>query len=194
MLKLQEIKKLYSNQSGISKVNLTLLPAKLYLFLGANGSGKSTTIKLISRIIFLRSGDGHIENTFKKIIYLPDKRSYPKLLKTKTFLSYYLGSTVSKQEIMRAMEEYHVPDKLIGTLSKGMLQKLGILQTILSQGDLYLLDEPTDGLDQYSITLLKQSIARMVEEGKTVVISTHSRQQFKELKPICFTFREGVCE
>ena len=194
MLKLQEIKKLYSSHSGITKVSLTLFPGKLYLFLGKNGSGKSTTIKLISKIIFHHPKDGIMENTFQKVIYLPDKRSYPKLLETKTFLQYYLGSESSIKAIETAMEEYQLPNKPIGALSKGMLQKLGILQAILSQGDLYLLDEPTDGLDQDSIKRLKLSLTQMLEAGKTIVISTHSRQLFKEIKPIYITFKDGICE
>lgn len=140
MLKLIEIRKAYPHNRGIVQVSLTINAEQLYLFVGENGSGKSTTIKLISRVIFHKRKEGNLQNTFKRIIYLPDKRSYPKLLKVKTYLEYYLGKNNS---IETWLERYNLPNKTIGSLSKGMLQKLGILQTILNDGDLYLLDEPT---------------------------------------------------
>ncbi|MDE6656921.1 MAG: ATP-binding cassette domain-containing protein, partial [Anaeroplasmataceae bacterium] len=129
----------------------------------------------------------------KKIIYLPDKRSYPKLLTVETYLKYYLPSTCRKEDILFWMDRYHLPNKKIGSLSKGMLQKLGILQTILHAGDLYLFDEPTDGLDAESIQLFKEDIEKMIEEKKTVIVSTHNKLLYKDLKPIIYHFKEGIC-
>ncbi len=120
---------------------------------------------------------------------MPDKRSYPKLLKVKTYLEYYLGKNNS---IETWLERYDLPNKTIGSLSKGMLQKLGILQTILNDGDLYLLDEPTDGLDVHSIRLFKEDIHKLLEKKKTIIISTHNKTLYKDLKPRIYTFKEGI--
>ena len=73
-----------------------------------------------------------------------------------------------------------------------MLQKLGILQTILNDGDLYLLDEPTDGLDVHSIRLFKEDIYKLLEKKKTIIISTHNKTLYKDLKPRIYTFKEGI--
>lgn len=193
MLRLEEVKKSYHHDRGLTKVNLTIEPEKLYLFVGENGSGKSTTIKLISSVIFHSKNDGKMINDFKKMIYLPDKRSYPKLLTVETYLKYYLPTTQEKDLIKLWMNRYHLPNQRIGSLSKGMLQKLGILQTILNSGDLYLFDEPTDGLDKESIQLFKEDVKKLLESKKTIIISTHNKLLYRDLKPIIYHFKEGIC-
>lgn len=192
MLKLKEVRKEYKHDKGIHRVNITVNPGNLYLFVGENGSGKSTTIKLISNVIFNSERDGKIINEFKKIIYLPDKRTYPKLLYVLTFLRFYL-SNISPEVICEALKRYNLENTKIGNLSKGMYQKVGIIQTILSEGDLYLLDEPTDGLDVDTIATFKEDVKNLVFQNKAVVISTHNKNIFKDLKPIIYTFKEGVC-
>ncbi len=193
MLKLEDVSKKYRQNGGLKSVNLTIEEGNLYLFVGKNGSGKSTTIKLISKVIFNHQNQGTMKNEFKHIIYLPDKRTYPKLLKTSTFLVYYLNHSKSQEKINQFLQRYQIPNQAIGTLSKGMLQKLGILQAILSDGDLYLLDEPTDGLDTNSIKLFKEDLLQLKNQKKTIVISTHNRLLFKDLQPITYLFKEGIC-
>ncbi|MDE7385286.1 MAG: ATP-binding cassette domain-containing protein [Anaeroplasmataceae bacterium] len=193
MLRLEEVKKSYHHDRGLACVNLSIKPESLYLFVGENGSGKSTTIKLISHVIFNSSKEGKIINDFKRMVYLPDKRSYPKLLTVETYLKYYLPVAPSDKELELWMKKYHLPNKKIGSLSKGMLQKLGILQTILNAGDLYLFDEPTDGLDVDSIQLFKKDIKELLCQKKTIIISTHNKLLYKDLKPTIYRFKEGIC-
>ncbi|MDE6660736.1 MAG: ABC transporter ATP-binding protein [Anaeroplasmataceae bacterium] len=193
MLKLEEVKKNYHHDRGLVRVNLTIESGGFYLFVGENGSGKSTTIKLISHVIFHSKGDGNIINDFKRIIYLPDKRSYPKLLSVEAYLRYYLPIKPSKEDLDYWLSRYHLPNKKIGSLSKGMLQKLGILQTILNAGDLYLFDEPTDGLDAESIKLFKEDIETLIQEKKTIIISTHDKALYRDLRPILYYFKDGIC-
>lgn len=194
MLKLCEVEKNYHQDRGLKNINLTIKNGTLNLFVGSNGSGKSTTLKLIGHVIFNKNQQGTIINQFKKMIYLPDKRSYPKLLKVKTYLNYFLEKKIEEAKITYYLERYQLPNKPIGGLSKGMLQKLGILQSLLSEGDLYLLDEPTDGLDKASIELFKEDLLLQLKENKTFIISTHNRSLFRDLKPVVFTFKEGVCK
>lgn len=191
MLKLEDVKKSYHHDRGLIRANLIIEPETLSLFVGENGSGKSTTIKLISRVIFNSSREGKIMNDFKRMIYLPDKRSYPKLITVETYLRYYLSTSA---DLNFWMNKYHLPNKKIGGLSKGMLQKLGILQTILSDGDLYLFDEPTDGLDKESIQMFKEDIKDLLKQKKTIIISTHNKLLYKELKPNIYHFKEGTCD
>ena len=124
MLRLTDVSKRYKNHFALKNININIEKGKLYLFVGENGSGKSTTIKLISKVIFNNSG-GIIENNFEKIVYLPDKCSYPNLLNVKTYLSMYLSKSTNINKIEEKMKEYHLENKMIASLSKGMLQKLG---------------------------------------------------------------------
>lgn len=190
MLKFNDVSKKYNSKFAVKSINLTIKPNNIYLFIGENGSGKSTTIKLISKVIFTKDFNV-LKNEFNKIIYLPDRRNYPKLLLVSDFLKYYLN--IDNKIIEDTMRRYDLPNKLIGSLSKGNLQKLGILQIILSEGDLYLLDEPTDGLDKKSIYLLLEDLKKLLVIGKTLVISTHKKTIYSELKPIIYKFEDGIC-
>lgn len=191
MLNLMDVSKKYKNFYALKQINLKIEKGKLYLFIGENGSGKSTTIKLISKVIFANSG--RINNEFSKVIYLPDQCNYPKLLTVKSYLSLYLPN--KNKEIDEKMKEYHLENKLIGGLSKGMQQKLGILQLLLCDADLYLFDEPQDGLDKVSCKMFKDDIDKLVKNGKTIIISTHMRTLFKDLQPEIIKFKGGiVCE
>lgn len=194
MLELNEVQKNYHKDKGLKNVNICIQKGTLNLFVGRNGSGKSTTLKLIGHVIFHRKNQGSMINQFKKMIYLPDKRTYPKLLKVSTFLKYFLEIDIDSKKMKYYLDRYQIPDKPIGGLSKGMLQKLGILQTLLNEGDLYLLDEPTDGLDTASIQLFKEDLLFLLRMDKTIIISTHNRSLFRDLKPTVFTFKEGVCK
>lgn len=193
MLKLEEIRKNYHRNRGLLNVNLNIQAGQFYLFVGENGSGKSTTLKLIAKVIFNNKKDGRMYNDFKQMVFLADKRSYPKLLTPHVYLNYYLAVKQPSSRITEFLERYQIPNRRIGSFSKGMLQKLGIVQTLLSEGDCYLLDEPTDGLDVISIGLFKEDIKRLIEVNKTVIISTHNKKIYKELNPILYTFKEGIC-
>lgn len=193
MLKLNEVKKLYRKKSALNRVNLTIKKGNLYLFIGENGSGKSTTIKLIAKIIFNNKNEGLIINEFDKIVYMADKRSYPPLLKVKTFLSIYLNVKENNSKIDEWLKKYNLENKRIIELSKGMKQKVGIIQTLLTEGDLYLFDEPIDGLDKESIEIFKADLKEMLNFGKTIVISSHNKIIFRELKPITYKFDSGYC-
>ena len=191
MLRLTDVSKRYKNHFALKNININIEKGKLYLFVGENGSGKSTTIKLISKVIFNNSG-GIIENNFEKIVYLPDKCSYTKLLNVKTYLSMYLSKSTNINKIEEKMKEYHLENKMIASLSKGMLQKLGILQIILSNADLYIFDEPLNGLDKVSTQKFKSDIKKLIENEKTVIISTHSRMLFRDLTPNIIKFKGGL--
>ena len=89
--------------------------------------------------------------------------------------------------------KYELPNKNISALSKGNMQKVGIIQMVLSEGDLYLFDEPTDGLDNISVELFVDDLKKLLEKGKTIIISTHKKSVYASLKPIVYKFEAGVC-
>lgn len=190
MLKLNEVSKKYKSKFAVKNINITIEPSNIYLFIGENGSGKSTTIKLISKVIFTNEYNV-FSNEYKRIVYLPDKRNYPKLLTTYDFLRYYLNVNIN--EINKYLIRYDLANKPIGSLSKGNIQKLGIIQIILSDGDLYLFDEPTDGLDKKSIETFIEDLKLLLLNNKTIIISTHNKALYKDLKPVIYKFESGIC-
>ncbi len=191
MLKFSDVSKRYKSKFAVKSININIENGKVYLFVGENGSGKSTTIKLISRIIYTNEFS-IFKNEYKRIMYLPDKRNYPKTLSSLEFLKYYLVNQDFKK-IEEYMIKYELPNKAISSLSKGNMQKVGIIQMVLSDGDLYAFDEPTDGLDNESISLFIEDLKELVSKGKTIVISTHKKNLYSDLKPNIYKFEDGVC-
>lgn len=181
MLKIDNLSKKYNNQIILNNVSIEFKEGNLYILSGINGSGKSTLVKLLSGIIYKSSGT--IANDIS-ISYLPDKFTMPKLLK----VSAYCKLLAIPLELM---EKYQIPNKRIGELSKGNLQKLGIIQILNRESDCYILDEPLDGLDDSAKKLLKQDIINLKANNKIIIMCLHTKTLFNELHPIEYEVKGG---
>ena len=191
-LNLINLTKKYSKKTALDTVNINIDEGSLVLFVGENGSGKTTALKIISSIEKLeKNDDGKIENTYKKISFLPDKCSYPSFLNAADFISNY-SSCNDVDVIKDKMKLYNLPNDKIKNMSKGMIQKLGVLANVMKKSDLYLFDEPIDGLDDISRLNFKKDITKLLKEGKTVVISTHHRLFFKGMNETVYKFENGI--
>lgn len=190
MLDLITVEKKYKDHLVFSNVTLHFEEGKLYILMGINGSGKSTILKLMAGIIYKTSGT-YIKSGM--VSYLPDKFSFPKLMKVKNYLMEVLYYYSDKKSIYeRLISEYQIPNKRIGDLSKGNQQKLGILQIFAYPADIYLLDEPLDGLDDMAKRLLKEKIKEKLSNNKIVILSLHNKTFFNDLKPNIVEVKEGV--
>ena len=185
MIKLINVQKKYAGNYVLDNVTLEINKEGIYILNGINGSGKSTIIKLLTGIIYKSSGDIKIDYT---ISYLPDKFSLPKLMKVKSYLSLVLER---KSKIDELIAKYQIPNKRIGDLSKGNLQKLGLLQILEYGADCYILDEPIDGLDDFAKRLLKEIIKEKIAMKKIIIMSLHNKTFFNELNPKIYDVKEG---
>jgi len=167
MLKLNNITKKYKENIILDDISFDFSNPGLYILRGINGSGKSTIIKIISGIIF--KSKGKIENDLS-VSYLPDKFIMPKLMKVKDYVIEITNKNIYKELI----DYYQLPlNKRIGDLSKGNLQKLGLLQLFYNDSDCYLLDEPLDGLDDFAKNLFKEKIKEKLDLNKIIIMSLH---------------------
>ena len=167
MLKLNNITKKYKENIILDDINFDFSNPGLYILRGINGSGKSTIIKIISGIIF--KSKGKIENDLS-VSYLPDKFIMPKLMRVKDYVIEITNKNIYKELI----DYYQLPlNKRIGDLSKGNLQKLGLLQLFNNDSDCYLLDEPLDGLDDFAKNLFKEKIKEKLDLNKIIIMSLH---------------------
>jgi ABC-2 type transport system ATP-binding protein len=117
----------------------------------------------------------------------------PKLMKVKNYLYEIFYDRKDKNELYaNLMKEYQIPNKRIGDLSKGNLQKLGLLQILSLDADIYLFDEPMDGLDDYAKKVFRDAIKEKLKENKLVLISLHNKSYFNELNPIVIEVKEGM--
>jgi ABC-2 type transport system ATP-binding protein len=153
----------------------------------SNGSGKTTTFRMIMHILLPDRGEVEVLGSRDtaaardKVGYLPEERGLYKKTTIRRLLRYYgrlKGETTSRLDVsiedwMRRMELPGLLDRQIETLSKGMSQKVQFVAAVVSNPSLLILDEPFSGLDPVNAQVLKDAVLEMRRRGATVVFSTH---------------------
>lgn len=173
---------------ALDGLNLQIESGEVFGFLGPNGAGKSTTIKTLMGQIRATRGHallfGHQVNqpiARKSVGYLPENPAFYDFLTASEYLT-LVGRAFGMDRSVIVTESRRVLDLLdlsqaakrpIRGYSKGMVQRLGLAQTLLHDPELYILDEPMSGLDPLGRSLVKQIILDLKQRGKTVFFSTH---------------------
>lgn len=170
---------------------------EIFGLLGPNGAGKTTLIKILLGITFPTGGEIKIfdkdisnESYKKKVGYLPESHKFPNYLTGEQVL-YFFGmlSGLNKSEVKKKSDEYLKlvdMDKWrktkIKKYSKGMLQRLGLAQSMLNNPELIFLDEPTDGVDPIGRKEIRDILNNLKNEGKTIFLNSHL---LSEVELIC---------
>ena len=198
--KVLEIKKLcksYGKRKIINDLNMTVFKGDVYGFLGANGEGKTTTIRMITSLI--RSDSGEILINEKSVIKNIDQaiKNIGAMVEAPKFyenLSGYenlklmakLIDGTSDKDIDKLLELVGLKDRSkdkFASYSMGMKQRLGIANALLGNPDLIILDEPTNGLDPYGMRDINELIVSLAKtSNKTFIISSHL---LHEMEGIC---------
>ena len=204
-MNLLEVKDLYKSFQGdffspkksvLKGVSFSLKEGEAYGFLGANGSGKSTTFKCL--LNFIKKDSGEIKffgsdlnlKLKSQIGFLPEKPLFHEELKAEEQLKFYLslirpldssGEKAIKEGLKR-LDLYKAKDQRIKSFSKGMIQKLGILQASLHKPRLLILDEPFSGLDPDSRIRVRELLRELVEKGSSLLFSSHI---FQDVEALC---------
>lgn len=142
---------------------------------GVNGRGKTTLVKCIIGFIKYK-GNINFKYTFS---YMPERINYPKHVKLKTFLN--LLCLINKHNKRNTISYYinlfnlkqHI-NKNINELSLGTLKKISLIKTLIEDTDVYIFDEPLNGLDRISINIFKDELCQLKESNKLVIIITHN--------------------
>lgn len=182
MLKIENLVTKYNNNVIINDVTYNFFEGNIYLLTGENGSGKSTILKSIAKLI---SYQGKIE-TNGVVGFLPDKVVFPPLLGSYEYLYNVARLNNSLPKVKELIEILEPNNKIIASLSKGNTQKIGIIQLLSLDADIYLLDEPFDGLDAVAKTNLKKLLLQKKNENKIVILSIHDKRIFlsKDVKTL----------
>lgn len=191
MIEVRNLVKSYSrdNRRALDDLSLSVKPGELYGFLGPNGAGKTTTIKIIVGLLRPDSGSASIADVDvlsdplevkRRIGYVADEPLLYENMTGTRFLSFIADAFGvpgdERGRIVDLAEEFELRDALddrISSYSHGMKQKVAIIAALLHDPDVFILDEPIVGLDPQSSFLLKQTMRRQCEKGKTVFFSTH---------------------
>jgi ABC-2 type transport system ATP-binding protein len=186
-IRLAHVTKRFNGVAAVDALTLDVPQGSIYGFIGPNGSGKTTTLRMIMRILLPDAGQIEVLGSSDtgaardRVGYLPEERGLYKKMTVRRLLRYYgqlKGRTVAEldpvvDDWMARLGMQGWGEKKIETLSKGMSQKVQFVGAVVSRPELLILDEPFSGLDPVNAESLKDAVLEMRGRGTTVVFSTH---------------------
>lgn len=196
--------KSFGSQTVLRDINIVMESGNIYGLIGRNGSGKTVLLKCLIGFMQLSQGRILLDDTIERekgkflqnvgfivnqIGFLPELSGFKNLK--------YLASIqgiADKEAIQQAMKQVGLdPDnrKKVKHYSVGMKQKLGIAQAIMENPDILILDEPMNGLDEASVTLIRNLLLDLKEQGKLIILSSHNREDIELLCSQTFRITDG---
>ncbi|AFN03714.1 ABC transporter ATP-binding protein [Pyrococcus furiosus DSM 3638] len=186
MLEVENISAGYGKNNVINDISFTVKKGELYVLLGPNGSGKTTTFRAVSGVIPLSKGRVIIEGidlnrepelAKRKLGYLPEgERVYPNISVYKNLLFFAKIYDVDRGKIDVVLKEFGLEkykNSPAGYLSRGMRKKLALARALLHDPEVIIFDEPFSNLDMSTVLRLRDEIKKMIENDKIILFSTH---------------------
>jgi len=202
-VELQQITKTFGKHRAVNDVSLQVPEGAIYGFIGPNGSGKTTTLRMIMNIIYPDQGQinvfgsNRLGSATDDIGYLPEERGLYRKMKLKDVLRFYAelkGARKPQANIERWLEKLDLAKwagEKVQTLSKGMAQKAQFIATIVSEPRLIILDEPFSGLDPINTNVLLDAILELRRDGATIIFSTHDMNTAERVCDTIFMIHKG---
>ncbi|MBC7251786.1 MAG: ATP-binding cassette domain-containing protein [Anaerolineae bacterium] len=187
MIEVENLTKYYGNLAAIHNLNFRVERGEILGFLGPNGAGKTTTMRILSGYMPPSSGTARVAGfdvfadsleVRRRIGYMPETVPLYPEMSVRSYLDFMArirGVTQRKARVEEAMEACHITDRadtIIGKLSKGYRQRVGLAQALVHDPEVLILDEPTIGLDPKQIIEVRQLIKNLGHE-RTIILSTH---------------------
>lgn len=193
MLDLQHLRKTFGDHTAVADLSFSLQKGEVLGFLGQNGAGKSTTMRMVSGVLEPDAGDAEINGASivsarreaqSQIGYLPEGAPLYRDMTPISFLRFMadahgLSRAARKNAVERVIADARIANvsgKQIASLSKGYRRRVGLAAALIHDPAVLLLDEPTDGLDPIQKRAVRALVARMAPE-KAIVISTHTLEE-----------------
>ena len=202
-IELDEVTKRFGAQTAVDRLELRVPKGSIYGFIGPNGSGKTTTLRMILRILQPDTGKVRVlgqefgATADNRLGYLPEERGLYKRMRVYDLLAYFArlkGLRNSRPAIMHWLERLDAQPwarKRIDTLSKGMAQKIQFIAAVVASPQLIVLDEPFSGLDPVNLESLRDAILELRNQGTTVVLSTHDMDIAERMCDTIFMIFKG---
>ena len=198
------VTKSFGEARAVDGLNFAVPRGSIFGLLGPNGSGKTTTIRMILQILLPDEGSIEVlgapldEKGKRRIGYLPEERGLYRGMRVGDQLLFFgrlrgLNRSEARARSLQWLERFAAADwidRKVQELSKGMQQKVQFIATILHEPELLILDEPFSGLDPVNTRLLKDVMLELRDRGSTVILSTHQMEQVeKSCDAICLIDR-----
>jgi ABC-2 type transport system ATP-binding protein len=203
IIELSGVTKTFGSVRAVNDLSLEVPKGCIYGFIGPNGSGKTTTIRMIMKIMYpdhgsIRiNGREHDSQRLRHVGYLPEERGLYKKMKLGELLQFH-GELNEGTDLKRSIDYWldrldlkGYKEKKVETLSKGMKQKLQFITTILHQPEIIILDEPFGGLDPVNADIMKDVILEMQQKGATIIFSTHDMGVAEKMCDYIFMINKG---
>jgi ABC-2 type transport system ATP-binding protein len=210
-IEILNLTKTYPKQRGVSAVkslSLRVPNGSIYGFLGANGAGKTTCIKILLGLQFATSGtvkifgqDPALHEVKQRIGFLPERPYFHDSMGAEEFLNFHRSlfppadaghPRLTNRQLLELVGLRGAEGKSLKQFSKGMLQRAGIAQTLVNNPDLIILDEPMSGLDPVGRREVRDIILRLRGEGKTIFMSSHILSDIEQLCDRVAFLEKGV--
>jgi ABC-2 type transport system ATP-binding protein len=202
-VELSGVTKTFGSVTAVDDLSLAVPGGSVYGFIGPNGSGKTTTMRMIMNIFYPDRGEISIFGerisgaATDRIGYLPEERGLYRRMKVREILTFYgelKGGKDVRREVNRWLERLDLAewaDRKVETLSKGMSQKVQFIAAVVSRPDLLILDEPFAGLDPVNTDVLREAVLEMQARGTTVIFSTHDMSVAERMCDFIFMIFKG---
>ena len=202
---LNGVTKQFGGHLAVDTLSLRVPTGSLYGFIGPNGSGKTTTLRMILHILLPDAGEVEVlgkrdtRAAQDRVGYLPEERGLYKRMTVRRLLRYFGqlkgagGSDLERniEDWLGTMGLADWADKKIDTLSKGMAQKVQFMGAVIARPALVILDEPFSGLDPVNADVLKDAVLSLKRNGTTVVFSTHDMGVAEQMCDRIFMIHKG---
>lgn len=202
-VELDNVTKSFGQHVAVDDLSLRVPAGSVYGFIGPNGSGKTTTLRMIMRILHPDRGRIHVLGEEQRgaandrVGYLPEERGLYKAMKVRELLKFYSelkGHRTNRVEIEQWLDRLGLSgwgEKKVDALSKGMSQKVQFIATVIARPQLVLLDEPFSGLDPVNAEVLREMVLDLRRQGATVIFSTHDMSVAERLCDSIFMIYRG---
>ncbi len=205
IIELENVTKTFGQHRAVDSLTLAVPKGSIYGFIGPNGSGKTTTLRMIMRIHHPDPGAGSIRvlgledqsAANDRVGYLPEERGLYKKMKVRDLLGFYAelkGCRDFKGSVNEWLDRLGLADwadRKVETLSKGMAQKVQFISAVVHQPKLVILDEPFSGLDPVNLNVMREAVLDLRRRGATVILSTHDMSVAEQMCDFIFMIFRG---
>lgn len=202
-VQIDAVTKRFGTFTAVDQLSLTVPRGTIYGFIGPNGSGKTTTLRMIMRILHpdvgtitvLGSDEPGAAND--RVGYLPEERGLYKQMKVRDLLRFFAelkGHRSPDQSIDHWLDRLGLSEwgnKKAEALSKGMSQKVQFIVAVIAEPELVILDEPFSGLDPVNAVVLRDAVLDLKKQGRTVIFSTHDMGVAEKMCDVIFMIYQG---
>lgn len=204
-IEIRSVTKRFDGVTAVNDLSLGVPEGSIYGFIGPNGSGKTTTIRMILSILLPDTGEISVLGSVDaraardRVGYLPEERGLYKKMTPRRLLRYYgrlkgasaAAVDAAARDWLDRLDLSAYADRRIEALSKGMAQKLQFIAAVVASPEVLILDEPFSGLDPVNTDVLRHAVLEMRRRGTTVVFSTHDMATAEKMCDRIFMIFKG---